>query len=262
MINHLEFPHSKILREKAREKEMYKGFKGSIETPEGTVYIIEAGEDARLEVENKDIKRLNYESQYRPIKGSLFEDYKGPSFEEMYESKWVGEPEDEHMERLDHGTSQYRPVKDLKGSIATPEGTTYIVLGREDEDEHMERADYGTPQYRPVKDSGKRVEYESGMKRDVQDDKPDFTLLFPEGVAFNEQPLTILAHHLRLGAQKYGRRNWEKANSKEELDRFKQSALRHLLQALSGEDDENHLSAVMFNIIAWMYTEERIGEDK
>lgn len=112
-----------------------------------------------------------------------------------------------------------------------------------------------------IKDSGKRIEYNSGMKRDVQDDKPDFTLLFPEDLPFEKQPLTIFAHHLRLGAQKYGRRNWEKANSQEELDRFKQSALRHLLQALSGEEDEDHLSAVLFNIIAWMYTKEKIKLD-
>lgn len=112
--------------------------------------------------------------------------------------------------------------------------------------------------YKPVKDSGERVSYESGMRRDVQDDKPDFTLFYVKGLPYEEQPLTLLAHHLRLGAEKYGRRNWEKANSEEELERFKSSAMRHLTQALCGEEDENHLAAVLFNVIAWMYLENKL----
>lgn len=111
---------------------------------------------------------------------------------------------------------------------------------------------------KPVKDSGMRQEYASGMRRDLQTDKPDFTLLFPENCPFEAQPLTLLAHHLRLGAEKYGRRNWEKANSEEELERFKSSALRHLLQALAGEQDENHLAATLFNVIAWMTLQEKL----
>ncbi|MER7420034.1 hypothetical protein ABT346_25195 [Micromonospora peucetia] len=37
---------------------------------------------------------------------------------------------------------------------------------------------------------------------------------------------------------------------KEELDRAKGSALRHLMQWLCGEDDEDHAAAVVFNIMA------------
>lgn len=114
---------------------------------------------------------------------------------------------------------------------------------------------------KPIKDSGERITYESGMRRDIQEDKPDFTLLFPKDLKYEQQPLVKLAHHLRLGAKKYGRRNWEKANSNDELERFKSSAIRHLTQALTGEDDENHLCAVLFNVIAWMYLEEKLNEE-
>ena len=100
-----------------------------------------------------------------------------------------------------------------------------------------------------TKDSGKRQEYASGMRRDVQDGKPDFTLLLTD-LPYKEQMLTRFAELMARGADKYGRRNWQLANSQEELDRFKASALRHMMQWQSGEDDEDHASAVYFNIMA------------
>jgi hypothetical protein len=101
-----------------------------------------------------------------------------------------------------------------------------------------------------VKDSGARAEYASGMVRDTQEGKPLFGLLRPEGVPFDEQFLTRAAIHMTKGAGKYGLRNWEKANGPEELIRFRESAERHLNQWLSGEDDEDHAAAVLFNMIA------------
>lgn len=102
-----------------------------------------------------------------------------------------------------------------------------------------------------VKDSGKREEYESGMVRDTQEGKPDYTLL-PNFM------LTRWADHMTKGANKYGRRNWEKAQTPDELERFKSSAFRHLIQWLNGEQDEDHAAAVMFNIAAAEYTSQRI----
>lgn len=101
-----------------------------------------------------------------------------------------------------------------------------------------------------VKDSGAREEYASGMVRDTQQGKPNFTLLILNGIPFDKQPLTELAMHMARGADKYGKRNFEKASGPEEMERFKASALRHLIQFLSGEEDEDHGSAVMFNILA------------
>ena len=50
------------------------------------------------------------------------------------------------------------------------------------------------------------------------------------------------------GAQKYTEHNWKQAEGEEELNRFAESMLRHLLQFVRGEDDEDHLAAVWFNI--------------
>lgn len=106
-----------------------------------------------------------------------------------------------------------------------------------------------------TKDSGKRQEYNSGMVRDVQENKPDFSLLVSMDMPYEEMMLTRVAGLLSRGAEKYGRNNWQLANSQEELERFKSSAYRHFIQAITGETDEDHWSAVVFNINAIVYLE-------
>lgn len=92
-----------------------------------------------------------------------------------------------------------------------------------------------------TKDSGKRQEFSTGMVRDTQEDKARYDLIY----------LPLLKRWAELmarGATKYGERNWEKAETEEELNRFKSSAFRHFMQYLDGEDDEDHAAAVLFNI--------------
>lgn len=105
-----------------------------------------------------------------------------------------------------------------------------------------------------TKDSGVRASYESGMVRDTQDGKPRFDLLIPDGVPFPAQFLTRCADLMARGAVKYEDRNWEQANSVVELNRFKASAYRHLMQWITGDNDEDHAAAVVFNLLAWETT--------
>lgn len=102
-----------------------------------------------------------------------------------------------------------------------------------------------------TKDSGERQEYDSGMVRDTESGKPRYDLLLPRGVPYESQFITRVAGLLARGAEKYEDRNWEKASGQAELDRFKGSAFRHLVQWMTGEDDEDHGSAVVFNILAY-----------
>lgn len=103
-----------------------------------------------------------------------------------------------------------------------------------------------------VRDSGQRQEFESGMRRDTAEGKPLYTLL-------DRKMLTRLAEHLTKGAKKYGRENWKLANSPEELERFKDSAFRHFIQWLDGEVDEDHMSAVIFNLWAAEYVKDKLA---
>jgi hypothetical protein len=101
-----------------------------------------------------------------------------------------------------------------------------------------------------TKDSGERAQFESGMQRDTEAGKPRFDLMIPLDVPYDEQMITRLAALFGRGAVKYESRNWEQANSEEEMARMKSSGFRHFMQWMAGETDEDHAAAVMFNIIA------------
>jgi Domain of unknown function (DUF5664) len=114
-----------------------------------------------------------------------------------------------------------------------------------------------------VHDSGKRLTFTTGMMRDTAEDKPRFDLIFPLDQEFNDQLFVRLANHMRLGALKYSERNWEKANTPEELERFKISAFRHFIQwFLEVDDGEDHAAAVLFNINGAEYTKQQLENKK
>lgn len=92
-----------------------------------------------------------------------------------------------------------------------------------------------------TKDSGERQTFSTGMVRDVQDNKPRYDLV-------DWPMIKRWAELMQRGALKYGEHNWKKAETAEELNRFKASALRHLIQWFNGETDEDHAAGVMFNL--------------
>jgi hypothetical protein len=93
-----------------------------------------------------------------------------------------------------------------------------------------------------TKDSGARQSFSTGMVRDLQIDKPRYDLI---GWGWNL--IRRWAELMGRGALKYGELNFEKAETEEELKRFKASALRHTIQWYMGETDEDHCAAAMFN---------------
>ena len=98
-----------------------------------------------------------------------------------------------------------------------------------------------------VKDSGARQQFDSGMVRDIEDDKIDFTNLI------HGPMLWRWAEHLTKAKTKYpdvapGVPNWTLAEGHEEYHRYRRSAFRHMLQWLAGWRDEDHAAAVYFNI--------------
>ena len=78
-----------------------------------------------------------------------------------------------------------------------------------------------------TKDSGKRKEFDSGMKRDTNIGKPRFELILPKEIPYEDQLLTRWAKLMGRGAEKYAERNWEQASGESEYNRFKESAFRH-----------------------------------
>lgn len=106
-----------------------------------------------------------------------------------------------------------------------------------------------------IKDGGDRMKFEGGMVRDTAADKVRFDLVF-DGPMFKR-----LAEHLTKGAQKYEARNWMKARGTAEAERFKQSAVRHFIQWLDGDRDEDHAAAVFFNINGYEFVMEKMRRD-
>ena len=111
-----------------------------------------------------------------------------------------------------------------------------------------------------VKDSGTRQEFASGMVRDTADDKIDYSL------PANGPMYKRWAGHLTKGAKKYpdtkpGSPNWMLARGEEEYIRFRKSAYRHFMQWFWGETDEDHASAVFFNINGAEYVKEKVDRE-
>lgn len=103
-------------------------------------------------------------------------------------------------------------------------------------------------QYTGVNDSGNRENFDTGSVRDTREGKGRFDLI-------PHYPLKRLAQHYENGAKKYGDRNWEKGQP---LMRFIDSAERHLNNIKSGDRSEDHESAVLWNIMGYMYTLDKI----
>lgn len=106
-----------------------------------------------------------------------------------------------------------------------------------------------------TKDSGERAEYSTGMVRDTATNKPRYDLCWLP-------LLTRWAQLMSRGAVKYGANNWQKARTQEELDRFKESAFRHLVQWLEGDESEDHAAAVIFNLGGSEYVKERMQHEQ
>lgn len=90
----------------------------------------------------------------------------------------------------------------------------------------------------------------TGSKRGVNDGKPRYDLISVYG-------LKRLAEHLAKGAEVYGERNWELGQP---VSRFYESALRHLFQWREGENTEDHLAAVLFNVMGIIHMQEEIDK--
>ena len=104
------------------------------------------------------------------------------------------------------------------------------------------------PKFNKVQDSGKRQDFFTGSVRDTNDGKPRYDLITPIGLYY-------LAMHYANGAKKYGDRNWEKG---QHLSRYIESLERHVQKMKVGLEDEDHVSAIAWNAMAFIHTKTMI----
>jgi hypothetical protein len=103
-----------------------------------------------------------------------------------------------------------------------------------------------------LKDTGLRETFPSGAQREPDTGRGRYDLISP--IAMRN-----LAIHLERGALKYEPHGWEKGLP---LSRHLNSALRHLHQFQEGIQDEDHISAVVFNLFAITHVREMIRRGK
>lgn len=90
--------------------------------------------------------------------------------------------------------------------------------------------------------------FETGAKRDSQNDKPRPDLISP----FMEERV---GDWLKLGVIHYGEHNWSRGIP---MSRCLASLNRHLMKFKQGAKDEDHLSAIVFNAMCLIHYEEMI----
>lgn len=98
-----------------------------------------------------------------------------------------------------------------------------------------------------MQDGGKRIDYGEGKAiREPTDGKGRFDLVTPFGMM---RP----AKWYELGSHKYAPRNWEKGMP---FSRYVDSALRHIFKFIMGMQDEDQLSAAVWNLLCIIHHEE------
>lgn len=98
-----------------------------------------------------------------------------------------------------------------------------------------------------INDGGERMSYGEGNAiREPATGKGRYDLITPFGLA-------RLAKWYELGARKYAHRNWENGMP---FSRYIDSAKRHIDKYIMGMEDEDHLAAAAWNILAIIHHEE------
>jgi hypothetical protein len=102
----------------------------------------------------------------------------------------------------------------------------------------------------------KQIKHPSGAIRSCTESKIDYSSLFDGPMADR------YAKHMTEAAKTKGKKNWMKAHTEEDLERFVEGALRHIRQWYRGDTDEDHAAAVIFNIFGAEHVKEQLnGKD-
>lgn len=87
------------------------------------------------------------------------------------------------------------------------------------------------------------------LLREDKTQKPDFTYL---GMVY--QTAARIVQRFQMGEIKYARGNWREC---EDPQTYRESFIRHALQYLNGQTDEDHLAAAVANGIILMDLEDQ-----
>lgn len=213
---------------KVGDRVRYTGDNEDYECASGSVRTIST-EDVSVQWDGEDVWRWHLPENLEKVSGIRVEAAPRPA------TLWPLDMQDEgakaHLARQADKAAAVAEYREDHLPFDEPNGWRYVEAG------------YVT------KDSGQRQEFPTGSRRDTREGKGRYDLV-------SVPAIRRLAGLLERGAEKYGDRNWEKGQP---LSRYLDSALRHTFQVLDGKTDEDHAAAAMWNLMAFIHTEEKIA---
>lgn len=171
-------------------------------------------------------------------------------------------------EPADPGVTMAEAIREWAAAGEVRERSLPETMTEPVEEPELDEHDYDMPELdEPSLEEWRRVlphePFPGGGVRESHGDRPRFELLWPLGVPFEAQLLTRCARHMARGAIKYSSRNWESFADEAALERAQASALRHIFQWLSDEDDgDDHAAAVVFNLMAAEHVKAKLATAK
>tara|TARA_R110000737_G_C14244924_1_gene425531 strand:+ start:160 stop:498 length:339 start_codon:yes stop_codon:yes gene_type:complete len=101
-----------------------------------------------------------------------------------------------------------------------------------------------------LKTTGKPRQFATGAQRDNAEGKPRMSLI-------PHKALYAVMERYLVGADTYGSQNWRKGMKHSVLY---DSAMRHLMADWTGDDSEDHLGAVLWNVMGMIQMREEKPE--
>lgn len=143
---------------------------------------------------------------------------------------------------------KFKNIEELYSAL--PLGTTLRMCNN-----HVSEYVHGvgcakSPKELLVKDRADVVHFDTGAIRETKKNKGRFDLL-------PACAILRVAKHYETGAINHGERNWEKGLP---LHSYLDSASRHINAYLDGDNSEDHLSAIVWNIFGAMWNEEKLPD--
>lgn len=121
---------------------------------------------------------------------------------------------------------------------------------------------YDKPEIEGIKNSGVFHTSESGMRRDANPQGAiDYSNIL-HGPMYDRWALHLTKAKVKYPDAAPGVPNWTLGATQEDLLRFRESAFRHMRKWMRGDTDEDHASALFFNVNGYEYVKARLQEDQ
>jgi hypothetical protein len=104
--------------------------------------------------------------------------------------------------------------------------------------------------------------FNGGGVRSSDEGKPKFRYLLAPDMPVDKQILARIANRMEAGAKQYGENNYGRMCTEDALSRARDSLMRHVVQYINGDTDEDHLAAVGCNILMISKIEHNIANGR